>query len=344
MTFKPKRGLLLGVAFGVAVGAGALAWAIHRGADPVYDDDTALAGWAERLAHPPSSIALPEEAALPETSTGQPLRRGAPLPIDRSLNVVDRESPSDAAGEDRFSAVASTSELVLTASKRRLRFEGRDVLPIPADPTHGFDVKYKHDEADLHLLEGAVAPVAYARQRAWDLRKKLGQFEGRENLLVMADRELPCRVLAEVFYTVGALSFAAHLVGVRAGKVVDVSVSEQERLDRLVRVTILPQRFELEVPRDGGVIACERGQVEERDGGDRLATIPRHDEDYDFAALTVCARQIEKAFDHELVYAVAPDAVVSVQSLVSAIDALRQDAARQVSVGLDFSGFRRAYP
>jgi hypothetical protein len=202
-----KRTLSLAalVAGGVTGGVGVHTWVLNRGIDPVYDDDTALAGWADRLAHPPSSVEVPVDIALPETSTGRPLREGVPLPVDRSLNVEEPESPGDAADGDRFALVATTSELLLTVSKRTVRFEGREVLPVPADPTRGFDAKYKHSEADYKLLEGAVAHVAYARQRAWTLRKKLGQLESRENLLVMADREPPCRLLAEIFFTAGAL-------------------------------------------------------------------------------------------------------------------------------------------
>jgi len=338
-----KRTLSLAalVAGGVAGGVGVHTWVLNRGIDPVYEDDTALAGWADRLAHPPSSVEVPVDIALPETSTGQRLREGVPLPVDRSLKVEDPESHGDTADRDRFALVAATSELLLTVSKRMVRFEGSEVLPVPADPTRGFDAKYKHSEADLKLREGAVAPLAYARERAWTLRKKLGQLESQENLLVMADRDLPCRLLAEVFFTAGALYFIPHLVGGRAGRVVDMGISEQDRLDWLVRVAVLPQTFELALPHERGVIECERGRVDERDGA-RFITIARRDEGYDFEALSDCARRVEKAFVHELVYAVAPAPAVSVQILVSTIDALRKDAARDVEIGLDFSPFLMA--
>jgi hypothetical protein len=334
-----KRTLSLAalVAGGVTAGAGVL----NRGIDPVYDDDTALAGWADRLAHPPSSVDVPVDIALPETSTGRPLRKGVPLPVDRSLNVEDPEAPGDAAHGDRFALVATTSELLLTVSKRTVRFEGREVLQVPADPTRGFDVDYKHFESDYRLREGAVAPLAYARQRAWTLRKKLGQLESREDLLVMADRDLPCRLLAEIFFTAGALYFIPHLVGGRAGRVVDLGLSEQNRLDWLVRVAVLPQTFELALPHERGVIECARGRVDERDGA-RFITIARGDDGYDFEALSDCARRVEKAFFHELVYGVAPAPGVSVQVLVTTIDALRKDAARDVEIGLDLSQFLMA--
>jgi hypothetical protein len=335
---RPVTKRTLSLAALVAGGAGVLTWVLKRRADPVYDDDAALAGWADRLAHPPSSIEVPMDIALPETSTGRPLREGVPLPVDRSLNVEDPESPGDAAKGDRFASVATTSELLFTVSKRTVRFEGREVLPVPADPTRGFDVKYKHSEADFKLLEGAVAPLAYARERARTLRKKLGQLESRENLLVMADRDLPCRLLAEIFFTVGALEFTAHLVGRRAGRVVDMGISEQNRLDWLVRVAVLPQAFELALPHERGVIECDRGRVDEREGA-RFVTIARRDDGYDFEALSDCARRVEKAFFHELVYGVAPAAAVSVQTVVSTIDALRKDAARDVEIGLDLSPF-----
>ena len=157
----------------------------------------------------------------------------------------------------------------------------------------------------------------------------------------MADRDLPCRLLAEIFFTVGALYFTAHLVGGRAGRVVDLGISEQNRLDWLVRVAVLPQTFELALPHERGVIECERGRVDERDGA-RFITIARRDDGYDFEALSDCVRRVEKAFVHKLVYGVAPAPAVSVQVLVSTIDAIRKDAAPDVEIGLDLSQFLKA--
>lgn len=341
----------------VAGGAGGLAWALHRGADPVYDDDAALAAWADRLAHPPSSVEVPVDLELPETSTGVPLRKGVPLPVDRSLHVEDPtpSSPGDAAGEDRFALVPTTSELLLTVSKRMVQFERRDVLPVPADPIHGFDARYKHSAADVELLQGAVAPLAYARQRAWALREKLGQPQWREDLLVMADRDLPCRLLAEVMFAAGALQFTAHVVGTRAGRVVDMGISRDFGLDwstgsprivpwqgsrsEIIRVAIQPQTFELEIPHERTVdVDCERGHVDRR-GEARFVTIARRNDGSDFESLAGCARRLEEAFDHQLVYGVAPAAAVSVQVLVSTVDGLRKAAARDVEIGLDLSRF-----
>jgi hypothetical protein len=319
----------------------------------VYEDDTALAGWADRLAHPPASVEAPADVALPETSTGRPLRQGVPLPVDRSLNVKDPESAGDAADQDLLPYVSTTSELLLTVSKRTVRFEGREILPVPADPTRGFDAKYKHSEADIGLLEGSMAPLGYARERAYILWKALGRYES-PGLLVMADRDLPCRLLVEILFTAAQHYFVPHLLGRRAGRVVDVNISSFiNRLDWLVRVAVLPHAFELEIPHERGVIVeCDRGTAVDGAGaplieGVQLAfiervqlasvrkiTIPRRDDSHDFEALSGCARRVERAFSHDLMYRVEPAPAVSVQMLVSTVDALRKDAARNVEIAV----------
>jgi hypothetical protein len=335
MTLVTKRAVSLAalVAGGVAGGAGVVAWVSHRAGDPVYDDDTALAGWADRLARPPSSVDVPVDIALPEMSTGRPLRQGVPLPVDRSLHDKEPDGPRDAADDFSFPFVATTSELLLTVSKRTVRLEGRDVLPVPVDPAGGFDAKYKHSEADITLLDGAVAPLVYARERAWTLRKAVGQWPASEGLLVMADRDLPCRLLTEIFATAGSHQFISHLVGRRAGTVVDMGFAFPTRLDWLVRIAVLTDTFELELPHARGVsVECERGTVDDRGDGARFITVARRDEGPDFEALSDCARRLEKAFPHELVYGVTPAPAVSVQILVSTVDALRKNAARDVEV------------
>jgi hypothetical protein len=337
MTPMTKRTLLLAalVTSGVAGSVGVLTWVSNRGTDPVYDDDTALAGWADRLAHPPSSVEAPAEIGLPETSTGRPFRAGVPLPVDRSLNVKGPKPRWDAADEDRFPSVASTSELLLTVSKRTVRFEGRDVLPVPADATRGFDARYKHSEADIELLQGAVASLVYARERASTLRKAFDPTAWREDLLVMADRDLPCRLLVEVLATAAALQFTPHLVGRRAGRPVDMDLSRTYERDWLVRLAVLPHALELKIPHERGVVVeCDRGRVVEEGDGARFITIARRDDGHDFEALSDCARRVEEAFSHELVYLLYPAPAVSVQILVSTIDALREDAARDVVLAL----------
>lgn len=327
---------------GLAAGAGAYTWGLHRGVDPVYDDDEALAGWADRLAHPPASLAVPPGIALPESSTGLPLRQAAALPVGRSLRVADPDSLDKATLEDwkPYARVGTTSALLLVVSKRTVQLEGRDLLPVPADPTRGFDARYKHSEAELELLRGVTAPLDYAFERARTLREALGQQVLAEDLLVLADRDLPSRLLAEVFYNAGSASLNPRLTAVRAGKVVDMGVtSHATRGEWLLRVTILPQAFELALPHERGIIECKRGHVEERDDA-RFITITRRGEASDFEALTDCVRRVEKVFAHELEYAVAPGPAVTIQTVVSTVDAVRKDAATDLKTDFFTSAMR----
>jgi hypothetical protein len=327
-----KRNLALAaLSAGVAAGVGVHIWALDRRA---YDDDTALAGWADRLAHPPASLEVPVDITLPTTSTGRPLRRAAPIPVDTSLHLTSLDVPDEAVDPRRIVTPVTTSELMLSVSKRSFELEGRQILPVPADPTRGFDARYKHAPTDLALLDGAVLPLAYASERArkfrWELRD-----QAPEKLLVMVDRSLPCRLLAEVLIAARNQRFVPHLLGNRGGSVVDIGISESVELDWLLVVTIEPDTFELALPDERGEITCERGRVDERNGS-RFVTITRSEDGRDFERLSDCAGRIEKAFHHELVFGAAPAATVSVQTLVSTYDALRNIAPRDVKVDLRF--------
>lgn len=328
-----KRNLALAalVTAGIAGGVGVRIWALdHR----AYDDDTALAGWADRMAHPPASLEVPVDITLPTTSTGRPLRRGAPIPVDRSLHLTSLDVPDEAVDPHRIDTPVTTSELILTVSKRSLELEGRQILPVPADPTRGFDARYKHAPTDFALLDGVVLPLVYASERARNFRWEL-RDTAPEKLLLMVDRSLPCRLLAEVLIAARDQSFVPHLLGNRGGSVVDIGISESVRPDWLLVVTIGPETFELALPEERGDITCERGRVDERNGS-RFVTITRSEDGNDFERLSDCAGRIEKAFHHELVFGAAPTATVSVQTLMSTYDALRNIAPRDVKVDLRF--------
>lgn len=332
---KRQLALAVFVAVSVAAGLGVRTWVLDRRA---YDDDTALAGWADRMAHPPASLDVPSGITLPATSTGTPLRRGAPIPVDRSLHLTSLDVPDEAVDPHRIDRPATTSELVVTVSKRSLELEGRQILPVPADPTHGFDARHKHSPTDLALLDGVVLPLAYARERArtfrWELRDT-----APEKLLVIADRDLPCRLLAEVLIAANEQGFVPHLLGDRGGSIVDIGISESVRRDWLLLVRIRPSTFELALPDERGDIACERARVDERRGS-RFVTITRSDDGGDFERLSDCVGRIERAFRHELVFGAAPSATVSVQTLVSTYDALRKISPRDVKVDLRFDGMK----
>jgi biopolymer transport protein ExbD len=314
--------LIAGALVLVAAGAAA-AWRITPERDPAYDDATALAGWTARVAKPPASVAVPAGIALPETSFGRIIGRAAPDP-----------------------RLVTTSTLVLAIAKTGVYLEGRELLSVPADSAFGFDVKFKRSGPSDLFIVPLAAPLAWAREQSRQVELATGQDPRATPLLVLADRDLPYRVITEIVFTAGQSEFGpVGLAGMRDGKVVDlesyVPAAVAKRPDARMPLTVL-------VTGDGFALRAAGGNVLPDCSGvrRRLATliakpssdyatrmrdelsspglaIAKVNGDYDYTALTACLGKLWKSVPEHLYVTVSVDAKVRLQAFVTAHDAVR---------------------
>jgi biopolymer transport protein ExbD len=104
---------------------------------------------------------------------------------------------------------ASQEGLAIVVSKTHIVVDDNAVCPVPPDATHGVEGKYKRSGGTNDLY---IVPLANAAQ-SWRDRDVILKA------IIIADSNMPFRLLTEVVFTLGQTSFAKfHLMVMQGAK------------------------------------------------------------------------------------------------------------------------------
>jgi len=115
---------------------------------------------------------------------------------------------------------AAQEGLAILVSKTHIVVEDNPVCPVPPDPTHGVEGRYKRSGGtnDLYIVPLANAAQSW-RDRDVQLRAAMGKDTSSSEAIIIADANTPFRLLTEVIFTLGQTSFAKyHLMAMQGQK------------------------------------------------------------------------------------------------------------------------------
>jgi biopolymer transport protein ExbD len=114
---------------------------------------------------------------------------------------------------------ASQEGVAVLVSKSTIVVDDNVVAPIPADPTHGVEGKYKRSGPnDLYIVPLANALQSW-RDRDRQIRQATGKDPSFSEAIIIADQSTPYRLLVEVFFTLGQTEFSRfHLMVLQSSK------------------------------------------------------------------------------------------------------------------------------
>jgi biopolymer transport protein ExbD len=114
---------------------------------------------------------------------------------------------------------ASQEGLAILVSKSHIVVDDNAVCPVPPDATHGVEGKYKRSGGtnDLYIVPLANAAQSW-RDRDVSLRAAMGKDTSSSEAIIIADSNMPFRLLTEVVFTLGQTSFAKFHLMVMQGK------------------------------------------------------------------------------------------------------------------------------
>lgn len=114
---------------------------------------------------------------------------------------------------------ASQEGLAVLISRSHIVVDDNVVCPVPADPTHGIEGKYKRSGPnDLYIVPLANALQSW-RERDRQLRVATGKDPSSSEAIIIADANTPYRLLVEVLFTLGQTEFARfHLMVLQGQK------------------------------------------------------------------------------------------------------------------------------
>ncbi len=114
---------------------------------------------------------------------------------------------------------ASQEGITVLISKSQIVVDDSPVVPVPADPTHGIEGKYKRSGPnDLYITPLANALQSW-RERDKQVRVATGRDATSSEAIIIADRDTPFRLLIEVLVTLGQSEFAKyHLMVLQGAK------------------------------------------------------------------------------------------------------------------------------
>jgi biopolymer transport protein ExbD len=114
---------------------------------------------------------------------------------------------------------ASQEGLAVLISKSHVIVDDTVVCPVPADPTHGIEGKYKRSGPnDLYIVPLANALQSW-RERDRQIRVATGKDPSASEAIIIADANTPYRLLVEVLFTLGQTEFARfHLMVLQGAK------------------------------------------------------------------------------------------------------------------------------
>jgi biopolymer transport protein ExbD len=114
---------------------------------------------------------------------------------------------------------ASQEGVAVLISKSHVVVDDNVVCPVPADPTHGIEGKYKRSGPnDLYIVPLANALQSW-RERDKQVRQATGAKDLHSEAIVIADQNTPYRLLVEVLFTLGQTEFSKfHLMVLQGAK------------------------------------------------------------------------------------------------------------------------------
>jgi biopolymer transport protein ExbD len=114
---------------------------------------------------------------------------------------------------------ASQEGVAVLISKSHIVVDDNIVCPVPSDPTHGIEGKYKRSGPnDLYIVPLANSLQSW-RERDKQVRAASGSTDLRSEAIVIADQNTPYRLLVEVLFTLGQTEFSKfHLMVLQGAK------------------------------------------------------------------------------------------------------------------------------
>ncbi len=114
---------------------------------------------------------------------------------------------------------ASQEGVAVLISKSHIVVDDNVVCPVPSDPTHGIEGKYKRSGPnDLYIVPLANSLQSW-RERDKQVRAATGAKDLRSEAIVIADSNTPYRLLVEVLFTLGQTEFSKfHLMVLQGAK------------------------------------------------------------------------------------------------------------------------------
>jgi biopolymer transport protein ExbD len=113
---------------------------------------------------------------------------------------------------------ASQEGLSVLISKSNIVVDDTTVCPLPADPSHGVEGRYKKSGPnDLEIVPLENAAHSW-RERDRQIRIATGKDPNSSEAIIIADQGTPYRLLCEVLFTLGATEFAKFHLMVMQGK------------------------------------------------------------------------------------------------------------------------------
>jgi hypothetical protein len=118
-----------------------------------------------------------------------------------------------------LSTEASQEGVAVLISKSHIVVDDNVVCPVPSDPTHGIEGKYKRSGPnDLYIVPLANSLQSW-RERDKQVRAATGAKDLRSEAIVIADSNTPYRLLVEVLFTLGQTEFSKfHLMVLQGAK------------------------------------------------------------------------------------------------------------------------------
>jgi biopolymer transport protein ExbD len=113
----------------------------------------------------------------------------------------------------------SQEGVAVLISKSHIVVDDNIVCPVPSDPTHGIEGKYKRSGPnDLYIVPLANSLQSW-RERDKQVRAATGSKDLRSEAIVIADQNTPYRLLVEVLFTLGQTEFSKfHLMVLQGAK------------------------------------------------------------------------------------------------------------------------------
>jgi hypothetical protein len=246
--------------------------ALLRVPDPPYDDRQAF---LSRLGSPPSLA-----VHLPESTVGTPLE--APPPGVHGSTAPLRASSADVVPWYTPSVIVSKTSLRVD-----LAALGLDV-PIDA-ASFGFEARWKRgSRSDFYVVPLGQSLEWVAEQRK-PIQRELGGSDS--SLLVIADREVPYRVLTEVLYTAGQSGFGPFRLAARkGGDLVAFTLPTPWHVGVRLGVLVVDEGFAVQA--EGRVLGAGCGDAP----GEGVAVANRGTGEHDYAGLAACLTTLRDRF------------------------------------------------
>ncbi len=114
---------------------------------------------------------------------------------------------------------ASQEGVAILISKSQIVVDDQPVVPVPADPTHGIEGRYKRSGPnDLYITPLANSLQSW-RDRDKQVRTATGKDPSSSEAIIIADKDTPYRLLVEVLFTLGQTEFSKfHLMVLQGAK------------------------------------------------------------------------------------------------------------------------------